>query len=233
MVGHTHNEDLLIHVFYDSLTGTAAQCYVKLKNEQICTWIDLTWIFLGRYKYMLEIIPDCLTFQNMKKEPKENYKKYAVKWKNVASLVRPSLTNREENSMFVDTLPSPYDDMLVVNALVEFEDLMYYVGRIEDGIKRGKITDIRASMMEKKRIILDKHVQTVFRERGSKKRSHMAREEPIKNHLCSSLYAQVPPIDLHSPQKFAQEHGQEFDSSYPRGNKRKRTKVYHALPILI
>ena len=56
--------------------------------------------------------------------------------------------------MFVDTLPSPYYDMLVVNAFVEFGDLMYSVGRIEDGIKRGKIMDIRASTMEMKRISL-------------------------------------------------------------------------------
>ena len=70
----------------------------------------------------------------MKKGPEEDYKEYAIRWKNVASLVRPSLTYREENSMFLDTLPSPYYDMLVVNTFMEFEDLMYSVGRIEDGI---------------------------------------------------------------------------------------------------
>ena len=52
--------------------------------------------------------------------------------------------------MFVDTLPFPYYDMLVVNAFLEFEDLMYYVGRIEDGIKRGKIVDTEAITLERK-----------------------------------------------------------------------------------
>ena len=47
-------------------------------------------------------------------------------------------TNREENAMFVDTLPSPYYDMLVINVFVEFGDLMYSVGRIENGIKEAK-----------------------------------------------------------------------------------------------
>ena len=37
MVGHTRNEDLLIHVFYNSLIGTAAQWYMKLKKDQIRT----------------------------------------------------------------------------------------------------------------------------------------------------------------------------------------------------
>ena len=56
-------------------------------------------------------------------------------------MVQPPFTNREENSMFVDTLPSSYYDMLDVNAFVEFGDLMYSVRRIEDGIKRGRIVD--------------------------------------------------------------------------------------------
>ena len=62
----------------------------------------------------------------------------------------PSLTSREENSMFVDILPSPYYDMLIVNAFMKFGDLMYSVGRIEDGIKRGKIVDTRATTFGKK-----------------------------------------------------------------------------------
>ena len=99
---------------------------------------------------MLETAPDRLTLQCMKKRLEEIYRKYTVRWKNAASMVQPSLTNREENSMFVDTLPSPYYDMLVVNAFVEFGDWMYYVGRIEDGIRRGKITNTGASTMEKK-----------------------------------------------------------------------------------
>ena len=99
-----------------------------------------------------------MTLQCMKKRPDEDYREYVVRWKNVASMVRPSPTSREENSMFVDTLPFPYYDMLIVNTFVEFGDLMYFVGRIEDGIKRGRIMDIGASMREKKRTVLDEHV---------------------------------------------------------------------------
>ena len=85
---------------------------------------------------MLETAPDQLTLQSMKKRPDEDYKEYAIGWKNITSMVRPPLTNREENSMFVDTLPSMYYDKLIFNTFMEFRDLMYFVGRIEDGIKR-------------------------------------------------------------------------------------------------
>ena len=70
--------------------------------------------------------------------------------------------------MFVDTLPLPYYDMLIVNTFVEFGDLMYFVGRIEDGIKEGRIIDNGANMIEKKRIVPDEHVQAMSRERRSK-----------------------------------------------------------------
>ena len=69
---------------------------------------------------------------------------------------------------------------------------MYSMGKIEDGIKRGKIVDTRASIREKKRIILDKYVQVMFRERRSKRKSHMARDEPVVDFPHSSSYAQVP-----------------------------------------
>ena len=61
MAGHAHDEGLFIHVFYDSLTGAAAQWYMKLKKDQIRTWRDLTKAFLERYKYMLDTTPDQLT----------------------------------------------------------------------------------------------------------------------------------------------------------------------------
>ena len=147
--------------------------------------------------YKLETAPDRTTLQCMKKKPDEDYREYAVRWKNVASMVRPSLTSREENSMFVDTLPAPYYDMLIVNTFVEFGDLVYSVGRIENGIKKGRIVDIGASMREKKRIVPDEHVQTMSREEGeSKKRSHTTSEEPVKSRPCSPGYARVPAVGL-------------------------------------
>ena len=140
----------------------------------------------------------------MKKGSDEDYREYVIRWKNVASMVRPPLTSREENSMFVDTLPFPYYDMLIVNTFMEFRDLMYSVGRIEDGIKRGRIVDTRTSTMEKKRIVPDEHVQAMSREeRGSKRRSHRTWEEPVKSHPRSPRYAQVPLVGLHSSQRFA------------------------------
>ena len=141
---------------------------------------------------MIYTAPDRLTLQNMEKASGESYKEYAVKWKNVASLVQPPITNREKNSIFMDTLPSSYYDMLVNNVFLEFGDLMYFVGKIENEIKREKIMDNGASILEKKRIIFYEHVQAMTRERGSKRKSRMTQDEHIKNFPHLSLHTQVP-----------------------------------------
>ena len=127
----------------------------------------------------------------MEKGSAESYKEYAVRWKNVASLVQPPLTNREENSIFVDTLPSPYYDMLVDNAFTEFADLLFSMGRIEDGIRRGKIADTGASILEKKGIVFDDHVQTMTMERGNKRKFCMMLDELVNNLFHTSPHALV------------------------------------------
>ena len=96
-------------------------------------------------------------------------------------------------------------------------------------------------MREKKRIVLDEHVQAMSRERRSKRKSHMAQDEPVTDFPHSSLYAQVPLAGFPSPQKFVRKRDRDPNSSYSRGNKEKRAKVYHSLlmsyrtllPILI
>ena len=143
-------------------------------------------------------------------------------------MVRPSLTSREKNSMFVDTLPPPYYDMLIVNTFVEFGDLMYSVGRIEDGIKRGRIIDTGASKEERKRFVPEEHVQAMF---GEKRRSHATWEEPVKSRPRLPGYARVPSAGLQSPQRFAQEYNRGSDPSFYQSKKIKRTKVYDPLPM--
>ena len=66
---------------------------------------------------------------------------------------------------------------------------------------------------------------------GEKKRSDTTREEPVKNHPRSPGYAQVPFAGLQSPQRFTQEYNQGSDLGYYQSKKRKRTKVYHPLPM--
>ena len=122
--------------------------------------------------------------------------------------------------------------MLIVNTFAEFGDLVYSVGRIENGIKKGRIVDIGASIREKKKTVPDEHVQTMSgKEGGSKRRSHATWEEPVKSRSRSPGYARVPVVGLQSPQSFAQKYDQGSDPGFYQSKKRKRTKVYDPLPM--
>ena len=101
---------------------------------------------------MLKVAPDRFTLQGMEKKPEESYKEYAIRWKAVASQVQPPLTYREINFYFVNTLPSPYYDMLVGNAFLEFGDLLYAVGRIEYGIKKGKLLILKQEYLNREEL---------------------------------------------------------------------------------
>ena len=86
-------------------------------------------------------------------------------------------------------------------------------------------------MMENRRSSSNEHVQAMFKERGSKIKSHMTWNELVKNFPHSPSYVQVPLASNHSLQMFARECDQSSNLSYPQSHKRKRTKVYHSFPM--
>ena len=140
---------------------------------------------------MLNVAPDRFTLQSMEKKLEESYKEYAIRWKAVASQVKPPLTHRETNSYFVDTLPSPYYDMLIGNAFPEFGDLLYAVRRIEYGIKKGRIASTEVGVLEQRRSVTTSILEQHPAERETKENS-MRKKKLFKtfliHHKSSSLH---------------------------------------------
>ena len=103
---------------------------------------------------------------------------------------------------------------------------MYSVGRIEDGIKKGKIVNIEITTFGKKRNIPNKHVE----ERSRRKFEAMG--EFVGNLFHSRTpCTQVPPIRCFSPQVSVRKNSQGSNLGYYQSEKRKRTKVHHSLPM--
>ena len=134
---------------------------------------------------MLNVAPDRFTLQSMEKKPEESYKEYAIRWKAVASQVQPPLTHREINSYFMDTLPSPYYDMLIGNAFLEFGDLLYAVGRIKYGIKKERIASTEARVPEQRRNVVDEYIRATSCGKGSKRKFN-EEEEAVQSLSHSS-----------------------------------------------
>ena len=142
----------------------------------------------------------------------------------MASQVQPPLTHRKINSYFVDTLPSPYYDMLIGNAILEFGDLLYIVRRIEYGIKKGKIINTEARVPEQRRSVIDEYIRATSVEKRNKRKFN-EEEEAVKNLSHSSQ------VKFSSSQPSVQERDPDVNSNYFQSNKKKRAKRYHTLPI--
>ena len=125
----------------------------------------------------------------------------------MASQVQPPLPHREVNSYFVDTLSSPYYDMLIGNAFPEFGDLFYAVRRIEYGIKKGRIASTEARVPEQRRIVIDKRIQATSCEKGNKRKFN-EEEEAVKNLSHSSQ------VKLSSSQPSVQGRDLDVNSNY-------------------
>ena len=81
--------------------------------------------------------------------------------------------------------------MLVGNVFTKFADLLFTIGRIEDGIRRGRIANTGTSILKKKGIIFDEQVQTMSMERENKRKSYMMIDEPINNLFHTSPHTPV------------------------------------------
>ena len=139
MTGYTSNDKLLIHCFQDSLSGSATRWYNLLNWDQIKSWTDLAKTFLVQYKHMTDTAPDQISLQNMEKKIIETFGEYAHKWRDLATQVQPSMTDKELNKMFLNNLKAPYYDRMIGNSNTNFSDVVFAGEMIESGVKLSKI----------------------------------------------------------------------------------------------
>ncbi|XP_014503397.1 uncharacterized protein LOC106763751 [Vigna radiata var. radiata] len=139
MVAYAHDEQLLIHVFQESLAGVALNWYTHLEPSRIRCWADLADAFVKQYIYNTHVAPDRLHLQSMAKKDNETFKEYAQRWRELAAQVEPPLYDKEMVTMFVNTLQPPFYEHMVGNVSANFVDTIIIGERIEIGLQNGKI----------------------------------------------------------------------------------------------
>ena len=87
----------------------------------------------------------------MKKKTSETFREYAHKWWDWAAQVQPTLTDKELNKMFLNTLKTPYYDRMIGNSNKDFSDVVSAGEMIEAGVKQGKIENTEAKKSISKR----------------------------------------------------------------------------------
>ncbi|XP_052734034.1 uncharacterized protein LOC108321519 [Vigna angularis] len=151
MAAYAYDDQLLIHVFQDSLVGVALNWYTHLEPSRIHCWADLADAFVKRYIYNTHVAPDRLQLQNMGKKDNETFKEYAQRWRELATQVEPPLFEKEMVAMFVNTLQPPFYEYMVGNVSANFADVVIIGERIEIGVKSGKIAGGPSTMENSKK----------------------------------------------------------------------------------
>jgi len=77
VVAYAYDDKLLIHCFQDSLASVALNWYTHLEPSRIHSYMDLAHVFVKKYKYNTNNVPDRLQLQNMAKKDTESFKEYA------------------------------------------------------------------------------------------------------------------------------------------------------------
>ena len=95
-----------------------------------------------------------ISLQNMEKKAIETFREYAHKWRDLAAQVQPSMTDKELNKTFLNTLKAPYYDRMIGNLNNNFSDVVFAREMIENGVKLGKIesTEVKKPSSKKKEL---------------------------------------------------------------------------------
>ena len=185
----------------------------------------------------MDCTPDRAMLQTLQKKKDESFKNYAMKWRDMASQVRPPLTEREFAKLFIDSLENPFYEMLICCSSMKFSDLVLLGSRVEEGVNNGKIPNLNdksekgnlqndnAPPVQYVRMIKAQHVTTARspttydRSYGGQPRRKFTRL-PIS---ASALYDQ-----LLNEGKIAPIPTEPYTSSFPAWYDESKTCKYHS-----
>ncbi|KAM3322815.1 hypothetical protein P3S67_003966 [Capsicum chacoense] len=74
-------KELLIAYFGESLSSLASEWFVDKDIDKWSSWDDLANKFVQKFQYNVEMIPDEKSLTNMKKKNNENFREYAIRWR--------------------------------------------------------------------------------------------------------------------------------------------------------
>ncbi|XP_059302081.1 uncharacterized protein LOC132054010 [Lycium ferocissimum] len=105
--------ELLMAYFSQSLTGIAAEWYANQDISQWHIWEDMAQNFIQQFQYNIDMIPDKKSLMNLKKKPTESFKEFAIRWREQAARVRPTMKECEMLETFIQVQEEAYYQFLL------------------------------------------------------------------------------------------------------------------------
>jgi hypothetical protein len=131
MGAYLKNDKLMIHYFQESLKDSAIRWYLNLDKKEIKTWHDLANAFVRHYKYNIGCAPDKSSLRKLKMGKDEDFRTFALRWRNQAAQVEPPMSDKDliDSFMEIEDLGRQYK--VACATAIDFSHLMSTGSRIE------------------------------------------------------------------------------------------------------
>ncbi|XP_055800400.1 uncharacterized protein LOC129869824 [Solanum dulcamara] len=137
--GVEEKDELLMAYFGESLVGIASEWFIDQDVSNRHTWYDLTRCFVQQFQYTIDIVPDRSSLANMKKKTTEIFREYAIRWREKAARVKPSMKESKMIDVFLQAQEPDYFHYLLSVVGKTFTKVIKIEEMVENGIKSGNI----------------------------------------------------------------------------------------------
>ncbi|KAM3301301.1 hypothetical protein P3S67_015802 [Capsicum chacoense] len=132
-------KELLMAYFEESLEGVASEWFIDQDISCWHVWDDMARNFVQQFQHNIEIVPDRTTLTNMRKETIESFQEYAIRWREQAARVRPSIKESEMINIFLQAQEPDYFHTFLSTIGNTFTEVIKIEKMVESGIKSEKI----------------------------------------------------------------------------------------------
>ncbi|XP_070002529.1 uncharacterized protein [Nicotiana sylvestris] len=149
--GAGEKEELFTAYFGESLVEITSEWYMDKDISRWHIWDDLARYFVRQFQYNIDIAPDRNSLTNLKKKSSENFREYAVKWREQASRVKPPMDEIEMVTVFLQAQEADYFQNMMSAMCKLFAEAIKIGKMVENGLKTGRILSqsvIRATSQE-------------------------------------------------------------------------------------
>ncbi|XP_049394536.1 uncharacterized protein LOC125858774 [Solanum stenotomum] len=137
--GAEGKKELLMAYFGESLVGIAFEWFIDQDIANWHTWDDLARCFVQQFQYNIDIVPDRSSLADMRKKTTENFREYAVRWREQAARVKPSIKESEMIDVFLQAQEPDYFHYLISAVGKIFAEVIKVGEMVKNSIKSGKI----------------------------------------------------------------------------------------------
>ena len=222
MGAYLRNDKLMIHYFQESLKDSAIRWYLNLDKKEIKSWHDLANAFVRHYKHNIGCAPDKSSLKKLKMNKGEDFRTFALRWRNQAAQVEPPMSEKDLIDAFMDIEDLNRQYKVACATATDFSHLLSTGSRIEAALKSSPDT---SEGSRKKR---EGGIQHVANATGSAQFTN----SPYKAPYRANFQAQYRPQVYYPPPVPAQQvHIQAPQQRPPVQRKNPPTPNYPPLPV--